>query len=168
MMLQSVNAIQSCVSQIKLNVFMPKLLLNWQHIQQFFMFWFRFHSMKTVCGDLWSFSATHSFAVQACFPSFFHLWLANKTRRYNHPLWPLNLTARLLNTWSIRLRQASQFSLFFSLYLFPPLSSPPVPPVRAAPPSLHLPELLWPCLNPLNSQPTAVYPPGNTADASNW
>ncbi|CAJ1072288.1 Hypothetical predicted protein [Xyrichtys novacula] len=32
--------------------------------------------------------------------------------------------------------------------------------------SLHLPERLWPCLNPLNSQSTAVYPPGNTTDAS--
>ena len=31
---------------------------------------------------------------------------------------------------------------------------------------LHLPKLGWPCLNPLNSQSTVAYQPGNTTDAA--
>lgn len=33
---------------------------------------------------------------------------------------------------------------------------------------LHLPGLLWPCLNPRNSQSTAAYPLGNATDAGTW
>lgn len=57
-----------------------------------------------------------------CFRSPFHLRTANKTRQYNHPLWPLNLTACLLNTSSIRLWEASQF-----FFLSPSISSFPSP-----------------------------------------
>lgn len=103
-----------------------------------------------------------SLLFKPAFCLLFHLRLANKTSRYNHPLCPLNLTACLLNTSSV-LREVSQF-----LFRFPSLSSLPVLLLCIALPPLHLPELLWPCLNPLNSHSTAVYPPGNTTDASTW
>lgn len=81
--------------------------------------WLSFHSEETVRRDLWCFSASQAFAVRACFLSLFHLWPAIKTRPYSRPLWPPNLTARLLNASCVRLWEAS-------LSLFPP-SSPSSP-----------------------------------------
>ncbi|KAK7945616.1 hypothetical protein WMY93_001344 [Mugilogobius chulae] len=52
-------------------------------------------------------------------------------------------------------------SLSFSLSLFLSLTYE-----HSLSHSLHLLELLWPCRSPRNSQSTAVYPPGNAADAS--
>lgn len=95
------------------------LFENWPHIQQSFMLWFSFQSVQTICGDLWRFSASQAFAVRACLPSLFHSQPANKTPQYNHPLWPLNLTACLLNTSKIQ--RSKSFSLFV------PLSSVPSP-----------------------------------------
>lgn len=92
------------------------LFENCPHIRQSFMLWFSFHSIQTASGDLWCFSASQAVAVWACFLSLFHLRPANKTRRYNQPLWPLNLTARLLNTSKTLKRK--------SVSLFLPLSFP--------------------------------------------
>lgn len=140
------------------------------HGKQSVSLWFSSHSPQNCTFDLWCVSASQGFFLLKPASCLCQLWLANKACRYNHPLWPLNLTACLLNASNMRLREASQFpplSHSQSLSLFY-LSSSPVLLACTALPSLHLPERLWPCLNPPNSQSTAVYPPGNTTDASAW
>lgn len=59
---------------------------------------------------MWWFMALFCITSFCCWSLPVHSQPANKTPQYNHPLWPLNLTARLLNTSKIQ--RSKSFSLF--------------------------------------------------------
>lgn len=98
------------------------------------MLWFSFQSVQIASGDLWCFSASQAVAVWVCILSLFHLRPANKTRQYNRTLWPLNLTARLLNTSkALKTKSLTPFlPLPFPLLSSCACSSSFSPPARAA------------------------------------